>query len=251
MTTRTPPNSTPIVRTVKTALVTGASKGLGRALLLALSKNGVVVVGVARGAVLLEEALALARAQGGVAHGIVADIGTPGAAARIAAEAATKAGDIDVVIHNASTLGPVPLKPLVDVGEEELARVFLTNTVGPLALTRAVVGGMVVRGHGDVVFISSDAAVEAYPSWGPYGAAKAAVDHAARVLAAELDGSGVRVLVVDPGEMDTDMHSDALPGADPLSLARPDDVARRILKIVNDVEGYRSGTRAKAAEVLL
>jgi short-subunit dehydrogenase len=227
---------------MKTALITGASQGLGKALLVALRKRGVRVVGVARGKEKLDEV---------TADGIVADIGKPGAATRIALEAAAKVGDIDLVIHCASTLGPVPLQPLVDVGEDDLARVFLTNTVGPLALTKQIVGGMVVRGHGDVVFVSSDAAVEAYPTWGPYGAAKAAVDHAARVLAAELEGSGVRVLSVDPGEMDTAMHRDAIPDADPKTLARPDEVARKILAILDDTKTYPSGTRAKAAEVKL
>jgi NAD(P)-dependent dehydrogenase (short-subunit alcohol dehydrogenase family) len=225
---------------MKTALITGASQGLGKALLVALSKRGVRVVGVARGKGKLDEV---------TSDGIVADIGKPGASTRIALEAAAKVGDIDLVIHCASTLGPVPLRPLVDIGEDDLARVFLTNTVGPLALTKQIVGGMVVRGHGDVVFVSSDAAVEAYPTWGPYGAAKAAVDHAARVLAAELEGSGVRVLSVDPGEMDTAMHRDAIPDADPATLARPEEVARKILAIVDDAKTYPSGTRAKATEV--
>ena len=242
----------------KTALITGASQGLGRALLVALAKQGTSVVGVARGAAKLEEALgearAAARANGhtdAIVEGVVADVGKPGVSARIAAEAATKIGDIDVVVHNASTLGPVPLRPLVDVDEVDLARVFLTNTVGPLALTKAIVGAMVVRGRGTIAFISSDAAVEAYPTWGPYGAAKAAAAHAARVLAAELDGSGVRVVSIDPGEMDTKMHADAIPDADRATLARPDDVARRIVRILDDDATYQSGTRAKASEVLL
>jgi short-subunit dehydrogenase len=233
---------------VMNALITGASQGLGKALLIALAKRGVRVVGVARGKEKLDEALAEA---GPNADGIVADVGKPGASTRIALEAAAKIGDLDLVIHCASTLGPVPLKPLVDVSEDDLARVFLTNTVGPLALTKQIVGGMVVRGKGTVLFVSSDAAVEAYPTWGPYGAAKAAVDHAARVLAAELDGSAVRVLSVDPGEMDTAMHRDAIPDADPNTLARPGEVARKILAIVDDARAYPSGTRAKATEVKL
>ncbi len=235
---------------IGTALITGASQGLGRALLVALARRGVRVVGVARGAEALERAVAEARAQGGQAFAVAADVGAPGAPARIAAEASGLAGDVDLVVHNASTLGPVPLVPLVDVDEEQLRRVFAVNAVGPLSLTRALAGGMVVRGRGTIVFISSDAAVEPYPTWGPYGAAKAAVDHAARVLAAELDGSGVRVLSVDPGEMDTAMHKDAIPDADPATLARPADVADKILKIIDDAGAYPSGRRALAAEVL-
>jgi NAD(P)-dependent dehydrogenase (short-subunit alcohol dehydrogenase family) len=241
-------NTTNHQTVIETALVTGASKGLGRALFLALAKRGVRVVGVARNAAQLA---AVVTEAGPNAFGIDADIGAPGVATRIAAEAAQRVGDLDLVLHNASTLGPVPLLPLVDVTEPDLERVMRTNVVGPLALVRATVGNQVVRGRGTQLFVSSDAAVEAYPTWGPYGAAKAAVDHAARVLAAELAGSGVRVVSVDPGEMDTDMHRDAIPDADPASLQRPADVARRLLKIIDDAVAYPSGTRARAQEVLL
>src|SRR5262245_22777715 len=102
---------------IRTALITGASQGLGRALLITLAQRGVRVVGVARGeaklAAAVEDARMAARDRSAVVHGIVADVGAPGASARIAAEAAALAGDIDLVIHNASTLGPVPLLPLV------------------------------------------------------------------------------------------------------------------------------------------
>src|ERR1043166_2891880 len=131
--------------TIETALITGASKGLGRALFLELAKRGVRVVGVARNNEDMQRVVDEARALGGKAFGFAADVGAAGAATRIAAEAAQLAGDIDVVVHNASTLGPVPLLPLVDVDEAQLARVFAVNTVGPLALTKSVVGGMVVR----------------------------------------------------------------------------------------------------------
>jgi NAD(P)-dependent dehydrogenase (short-subunit alcohol dehydrogenase family) len=103
---------------------------------------------------------------------------------------------------------------------------------------------MVLRGWGTFVFISSDAAVEAYPTWGAYGASKAALDHLGRIWAEELAGTGVRVVAVDPGEMDTRMHADAVPDADRSALASPDDVARRI---VQGLRGVRSGARVSAA----
>jgi NAD(P)-dependent dehydrogenase (short-subunit alcohol dehydrogenase family) len=238
------------IRSFKTAIVTGASQGLGRALVVGLARRGVRVVGVARGIDRLAGVVAEAKRAGGEAFAVAADVGEPHVAARIVAEATRHVGDIDLVIHNASTLGPVPLRPLADVTEADLERVWRTNLTGPLALTRAVVGGMVVRGRGDVLFISSDAAVEAYPTWGAYGASKAAADHAARVLAAELDGTGVRVLAVDPGEMDTEMHAQAIPDADRASLANPAHVASRILKILHFADEYPSGTRTRAAEVM-
>jgi NAD(P)-dependent dehydrogenase (short-subunit alcohol dehydrogenase family) len=116
--------------------------------------------------------------------------------------------------------------------------VFQVNVLGPIRLARALVGPMVLRGEGLVLTVSSDAAVEAYPGWGAYGASKAALDHAARVWAAELDGTGVRFLSIDPGEMATRMHADALPDADPATLALPEDVAR----IVADVIAHERGT---------
>jgi NAD(P)-dependent dehydrogenase (short-subunit alcohol dehydrogenase family) len=98
-----------------------------------------------------------------------------------------------------------------------------------------------------VVHISSDAAVAAYPRWGAYGASKAAADHLARIWAAELEGTGVRLLSVDPGEMDTAMHAAAMPEADRAPLARPDDVAREVADIVRHAEALTNGARVEAA----
>jgi NAD(P)-dependent dehydrogenase (short-subunit alcohol dehydrogenase family) len=218
-------------------LVTGASRGLGKALVVELVRRGARVAGVARDGAVLEAAMAEARAGGGrgdaesapLAFGIAADVADPDAAARIAGEAAALIGPIDVLIQNASTLGPVPLPLLLDLPAGAAEAVFATNVLGPHRLARALAGGMVVRGRGLVVAISSDAAVSAYAGWGAYGASKAALDHLTRVLGAELEGTGVRTFIADPGEMDTRMHADALPDADPATLADPADVARRLL----------------------
>jgi NAD(P)-dependent dehydrogenase (short-subunit alcohol dehydrogenase family) len=198
------------------ALVTGGSRGLGRALAAALVRRGWGVATVARGAAAVEGVI-------GNAGDVAAD------AERIAAEVQLRLGVVDLLIHNASTLGPVPLPPLLDVSPDELARVFAVNVFGPFALTRALVGPMVVRGAGTVVAISSDAAVNRYPTWGPYGASKAAQDHLIETLAAELADTGVSLHVFDPGEMDTEMHAAAMPDADRALLARPADVAERLL----------------------
>ncbi|MCB9593656.1 MAG: SDR family oxidoreductase [Sandaracinaceae bacterium] len=230
----------------KSVLITGGSRGLGRALSEALAARGHRVVMVARTEGPLLDAARAIREGGGDAHALVADVGEPGAAARIAGAAAAMVGPIDAVVHNASTLGPVPLKPLVETTDEELEEALAVNLVGAFRLTRAVVGSMVARGAGLILHVSSDASVEAYPAWGAYGVSKAGLDHLSRIWAAELDGTGVRVLAVDPGEMDTTMHADAIPDADPATLARPADVAARLVTLIEQAPAP-SGARVVAA----
>jgi NAD(P)-dependent dehydrogenase (short-subunit alcohol dehydrogenase family) len=231
---------------IATALITGASRGLGRALARELARRGVRVVLVARGRAELDAAVAEIRAAGGEAHGIAADVGDKRAIHPIAGEAAALVGPIDLLVHNASTLGPTPLRLLLDTECEDLEQVLQVNLVGPFRLSKLVAGAMALRGRGVVVHLSSDAAVEAYPTWGAYSVAKAALDHLARVWAAELAGTGVRVLAVDPGEMDTVMHAAAIPDADRDALADPADVARKLLAMIDDPERAPSGRRLAA-----
>ena len=228
------------------ALVTGASRGLGRSLAEALSARGARVAMVARDVGPLADAVATIRARGGIAHAIVADVSEKGAVHRIAGQAQGLVGDLGIAIHNASTLGPVPLRLLLDTECEDLAAVLETNLVGPFRLTKIVAGAMALRGEGVIVHVSSDAAVEAYARWGAYSISKAAQDHLSRVLAAELEGTGVRVLAIDPGEMDTKMHADAMPDADPQTLQRPADVAAKIVAMIEDDVRAPSGARLAA-----
>lgn len=230
-------------------LITGASRGLGRALATEIAARGGRVVLVARDQGPLEEAVAAIRARGGDAHGVSADVGTADAAARIAGAASAMIGPLDVLIHNASALGPVPLRPLTDTSDADFERALAVNVSGAFRLSRAVVGAMINRGRGLLVHVSSDAAVEAYPSWGAYGVSKAALDHLARVWAAELWGTGVRSVSVDPGEMDTRMHAEAIPDADPATLASPEIVAQKIVRLIEDDRRAPSGARVAAAEV--
>jgi NAD(P)-dependent dehydrogenase (short-subunit alcohol dehydrogenase family) len=231
------------------ALITGGSRGLGRALGLALGRAGARVVLVAREKEALEQAAAAIRAQGGEVHVVAADVGDLESAHRIAGQAAALVGPLDILINNASTLGPVPLQLLLDTDCEDLERALAVNLVGPFRLSKALLGPMVLRGRGLVVNISSDAAVEAYPSWGAYAASKAALDQLGRVWAAELQGTGVRVITVDPGEMNTRMHAEAIPEADPNTLDDPDRVAARILRLIEDRALAPSGARLRAAVV--
>lgn len=217
------------MRGAPAALVTGGSRGLGRALGLALAAAGSRVVLVARERDPLDQVVAEIRARGGHAHGIAADIADREAIAAIAGQAAALVGPIELLINNASSLGPVPLRLLLDTDCEDLSRALEVNLLAPFRLTKAVAGSMVLRGRGTIVNISSDASVEAYPRWGAYGASKAALDHLGRIWAAELEGTGVGVLTIDPGEMNTRMHADAIPDADPAALADPERVAARIV----------------------
>lgn len=226
-------------------IVTGASRGLGRALSEVLAARGAEVVMVARRDGPLEEAAAPLVEQGYRVHTLAADVGERDAGARIAGAASAMAGAIDVVIHNASTLGPTPLSALADTRDEDFEQALAVNVLGPFRLTRALAGAMVQRGRGVVVHVSSDAAVEAYPSWGAYGASKAALDHLSRTWAEELRGTGVRVFSVDPGEMDTAMHAAAIPDADRASLARPEAVAAGIVRLIEDEASAPSGSRVK------
>jgi len=215
-----------------TALITGASRGLGRALTEQLAAAGARVVGVARGQEELDAVVQGIRQSGGEAWGLVADLGTTEEACRLVAEAAALAGPVSLLVNNASTLGRTPLPLLLDTDTDDLERCFRVGVFGPFLVTRHAVGPMVLGGGGTVVNISSDAAVEAYPNWGAYAASKAALDHMSRTWAAELEGTGLRFLAVDPGEMDTRMHAAALPDADPSTLRQPGDVARALIGLL-------------------
>src|SRR2546430_1591042 len=200
-------------------LITGASKGLGLAMARLLARRGHRLVINARG----EEALRVAARELAAFTQVVA---VPGDVSEIAEEIAARAksfGGIDVLINNASELGPSPMPLLVDHPWESLERIFRVNVVAAIHLIQLLRPRVVVN-------ITSDAGTNAYPHWGGYGASKAALDHASRVLAAEMPD--MRVLVVDPGDMNTEMHALAEPGVDLSALPSPDDVAPRIIAML-------------------
>jgi NAD(P)-dependent dehydrogenase (short-subunit alcohol dehydrogenase family) len=230
----------------KGIVITGASRGLGAALMRELAKRGARVAGVARGAAPLERLVEELRATGAEAHAIAGDLSAKEDIHRITGATAALLGDVDVLVHNGSALGPTPLQLLSDTACEDLEAVFATNVLGPFRLGKTLLGPMLLRGRGLVVHVSSDAATEAYPRWGAYGASKAAFDQLSRIWAAELAETGVRFFGVDPGEMDTAMHAAAIPEADPKTLARPDDVARAIAGMIGD-DGITSGARPSAS----
>jgi NAD(P)-dependent dehydrogenase (short-subunit alcohol dehydrogenase family) len=229
----------------KAALVTGASRGLGRALAEELAGRGAKLALVARGSAELEKVAAGISAGGGVAHVLPGDIAEKTAVHALAGAAASLVGPIDLLIHNASMLGPLPLRLLLDTECEDLSQVLEANLVGPFRLTKIIAGSMALRGAGVIVHVSSDAAVAAYPRWGAYGVSKAAQDHLSRQWAAEVGELGVRVFAVDPGEMDTEMHALAMPDADRSSLADPRLVARSIAEMIES-GSIAGGSRVEA-----
>jgi NAD(P)-dependent dehydrogenase (short-subunit alcohol dehydrogenase family) len=214
------------------AAVTGGTSGLGLALVRELLDRGARVAFVARGRDRVER---VAREHPG-AHGVVGDISIKEDIHPIAIQIVGELGGVDVLVNNASDLGAAPLKLLADTDCEELERALATNVTGPFRLTKALLGALAAsareRGGAVVLNVSSDAAVNAYPSWGAYGASKAALRHLSHIWNAELATEGVRFLSVDPGDMDTPMHAMAVPDADPATLKRPGVAARELVDAI-------------------
>jgi NAD(P)-dependent dehydrogenase (short-subunit alcohol dehydrogenase family) len=215
----------------RVVLITGASQGLGRELARLLARRGDRLVLTARGA----SALAAIADELSAVTEVVAlpgDVADRTHVERLVEDAWKQFGQIDVLVNNASALGPSPMPALVDYPLDAFADVLRTNVIAPLHLIQRVLPQMQARGAGLIVNITSDAGVQAYPGWGGYGASKAALEHLSRVLAAELEGSGVRVYVVDPGDMNTQMHRDAEPGVDLSHLPSPAVVAPAIADLL-------------------
>jgi short-subunit dehydrogenase len=221
-------------------LITGASKGLGLALARLLARQGHPLILNARGTTDLENAAAELSLSTRVLA-IAGDVSL--IAEEIVQRGMDRFGSIDILINNASELGPSPMPRLEAHPWESLTNIYRVNVVAPLHLTQLVLPSMRLRGRGTIVNISSDAAVNAYAGWGGYGSSKAALEHASLILAAELKGSGIRVVVIDPGDMNTAMHALATPGEDLSALPLPEEVAPAILSML---EGGASFERVEA-----
>jgi len=214
------------------AAVTGGTSGLGLALVRELTGRGAHVAFVARTA---EAVQRIARELPNT-HGIVGDVARKDDIYPIALQILGELGGLDVLINNASSLGPAPLRLLADTDCEDFEVALATNLLGPFRLTKAVLGALTAsarEGRGAVVLnVSSDAAVNAYAGWGAYGASKAALRHLSAIWDEELAAAGVRFLSLDPGDMDTPMHAAAVPDADPTSLKRPEDAAAGLIAAI-------------------
>ena len=215
--------------------VTGGTSGLGLALVRVLLDQGARVAFIARNRDRVER-LMCERAD---ARGITGDVSQKGDIYAIAIQILGELGGLDVLINNASSLGPVPLAPLADTNCEDFERALQTNVLGPFRLTKALLGALAASAREGrrplVVNISSDAAITAYPNWGAYGASKAALHHLSGIWNAELAPHGVQVISWDPGDMDTPLHAVAVPDADSTTLKRPEDVARELVSKISDL----------------
>jgi NAD(P)-dependent dehydrogenase (short-subunit alcohol dehydrogenase family) len=214
--------------------VTGGTSGLGLALVRILLERGARVAFVARN----RDGVEHVTRERPVAHGIAGDVSEKADTYSIAMQILGALGGLDVLINNASSLGPAPLALLADTNCEDFELALQTNVLGPFRLTKALLGALAASaregGHPLVVNISSDAAINPYPNWGAYGASKAALHHMSAIWNAELASQGIRVISWDPGDMDTPLHAVAVPGADSAALKRPGDAARELLAKIAD-----------------
>lgn len=224
------------------AVVTGASRGLGLALTRGLVAAGWHVVVDGRDADALHRALDDLRPSVTIVPGDVTDAAHRAELAALASTAT--GGGIGLVVNNAGGLGPSPLPALADVDLDDLTALFRSNVVAALGVVQAVLPRLAAGAA--IVNVTSDAAIEAYPGWGPYGMTKAALDHLGAVLAVERPD--LRVLTVDPGDMRTRMHQDAFPGEDISDRPTPESSVPGILALIDsDVPSGRYRARADAA----
>jgi NAD(P)-dependent dehydrogenase (short-subunit alcohol dehydrogenase family) len=207
-------------------IITGASFGFGRAVAAALAGRGWTLVLDARRPDPLH---AVATSLGTDVTALPGDVADPEHRAELAA-AARRLGRLDLLVNNASVLGPSPLPPLERYPLDELARVYEVNVIAPLAIAQLVLP-LLRKSGGAVVNVTSDAAVEPYPAWGGYGSAKAALDQLSAVLAAEQPELGVYSF--DPGDMRTDMHQQAFPGEDISDRPEPETVVPALLRLLD------------------
>ena len=220
--------------------VTGGTSGLGLALVRRLAAQGARVAFVARSAPAVER---IANETG--ANGIVGDIGRKDDIYPIALQMTGNLGGLDVLINNASSLGPTPLAPLADTECEDLEQALAVNVLGPFRLTKALFGALAASARNErgalVINISSDAAINAYSGWGAYGASKAALRHLTSIWGEEAKADRVGFLSIDPGDMDTPLHALAIPDADPLTLRRPEDSAAELVETMRAALSSRTG----------
>ncbi len=211
------------------ALITGASRGLGRALATALAADGWALVLDARGEAALDE-VARSLATTTIVRSVAGDVADADHRAALVA-AAQELGGLDLLVNNASVLGPSPQPTLDRYPLDVLEMVYRVNVVAPLGVVQAALP-LLRPAHGVIVNITSDAGVEPYDGWGGYGSSKAALDQLSNILGAE--EPELRVYAFDPGDMRTQMHQEAFPGEDISDRPEPETVVPALVRLVHD-----------------
>ena len=235
----------------KNILITGASRGLGRALALEFAREGAArLVLVARHTGALGEVRdeVSERAPGCTVTAITADLAREDEVERVAALTLSAcSGRLDVLVNNASVLGPTPMPYLLDYPLQQFRETLEVNLVAPFLLIKKLLPAMIEAG-GSIINVTSDAGVVGYPGWGAYGISKFGLEGLSQTWAAELEDSGVRVNWVDPGSMDTVMHREAEPEEDPAEWAQPEDVTPVFVYLASDESAGVNGQRFQAQE---
>lgn len=229
----------------KIIMITGASKGLGKALTIYFAKEGYDLAICARNEENLLHVKKEAEAIGSNVLAVVADASIPKDVERFVAMTEEHFGKIDVLINNASILGPSPMPYLLDYPEEDFLEVLRVNSVGPFLITRRVLPGMILRNDGSIINVTSEAGNIGFAGWGAYGISKFALEGLTETWADELSETAIRVNMVDPGEMDTEMHDLAVPDCD-YELANPNDLVQVFGYLASEASIGVNGKRFKA-----
>lgn len=230
----------------KVVMITGASKGLGRALALKFAEEGAKIAICARNEGPLMEVEKELKTLGAEVVALGADVSDARDVDRFVSVTEDALGGVDVLINNASVFGPGP-RQLADYPEKEFLEVVRINTLNPFFVTKRVLPGMISRGMGSIINLTSEAGRTGFAEWGAYGISKFAVEGMTQTWADELSGTGVRVNMVDPGEMDTDMHDKAVPDCD-YFLADPQDHLDVFLYLASADSSDENGKRFEAQE---
>lgn len=226
-------------------MITGASKGLGKALTLYFAREGYNLAICSRNEEAIENTKKEAEKLGADVLAIRADMSKAKDVERFVALTEEYFGKIEVLINNASILGPSPMPYLLDYPEQDFEEVLRVNTIGPFLVTRRVLPLMLQKQQGSIINITSEAGSTGYAGWGAYGISKFALEGLTETWADEVSESGVRVNMVDPGEMDTDMHELAVPDCD-YELAKPEDITAVFGYLASDTSSHITGKRFEA-----
>jgi NAD(P)-dependent dehydrogenase (short-subunit alcohol dehydrogenase family) len=232
----------------KVVMITGASRGLGKALAIAFAKQGEDLAICARNLEKLMEVKREAESYGVRVLAVQADIADIRDVEKFVAMTESEFGRIDVLINNASILGPSPMPLLLDYPEDDFMEVMKVNIFGTFLVTRRVLPGMLQRNEGSIINVTSEAGATGFAGWGAYGISKFGVEGLTETWADELRETNIRVNMVDPGEMDTEMHALAVPDCD-YTLANPNEIVDVFLFLASDRSVGITGKRLEAQAV--